>query len=495
LCQAYDGSEGDRRSSEGHPVLDRGPGLQPTTLSTAGVAWGTVDQDGTVRATLSAVLRAREAIEASEGLSSADWREPEGPESGAQRPRLDTLPIVCATGRKKPGKKGSQKRGRPRKEVLIGPPPPTDEVELPGVGDVLADGLDLYRVMVLRPHDTYRLAQGEYRSWLAETYRHAARWARRMLGPGHGLTAFLASRAEAVEDCGKAWVVQQCGHCGHEEGRKAYVLNACDSSGCPICGRSKAQPWRAAAFKHVEEHPARRRKGQVSRVYFSDTYTIPVPEKISISTLKAQLGRVRKGVKNVWNKVARFLPRPEDGEYGHYPGRCEEAGMLMGIEVGPSGNLHAHVLRYGARHEYDDLRKAYRDKLPDATDMNFDLIKGNGAELAGGIAEVLKYAVQSSSKHEGEFTHPLVVVLADIALYKRRRIECYGSMKGMKKKAEELLRKEKAEQEIEGTVVAEPCSKCGRNEWSKVTVIKPAYWVPVGWARRKERGPPDGGET
>jgi hypothetical protein len=533
----------DRGPDEGTPASLGGPGLEPAeTLSTAGVEWGSVGQDGVVRARLSDVLRAAQRLEEQPTSPLPGPREvSERGSSGAQRPNLDTKqsndPDDCddhlttppleavdeqdrvPVSRLQPDEmmelneqlqeeisarklKDQLRRRRDARVVERASDRPAVVLPLPAVGCTPDDDAMAELQAWMRPTGTYRMSRESYRRWLLDTYEWAIRGLRETYGPDVPLVRTLQRRADRVMSCGDEWRIRTCGGCGHQDLDHAHHLDPCRSSGCPICGRSQAQPWRAAALTYALEHPVSRKKGVSSRDYWLDTYTHHEADFFSATTIAGHMIDLKKGVKAVWAKVARFQPRRSSrngGEYGKYPGKCADAGMLASIEVGPSGNVHAHVLRYGSYHQYADLREAFKCVVPTTEVIEHQALRDKSTKgertIGELVAEVCKYTVQGSTKSEGEFTHPLVVVLTEIALYRRKLRDGYGSMRNLKKVAKAIERA--AEEEAREIAESEggelpidsdtPCPHCGQIDWHWVSERRDRPWVPDGWGVSKTR--------
>jgi hypothetical protein len=123
-----------------------------------------------------------------------------------------------------------------------------------------------------------------------------------------------------------------------------------------------------------------------------------------------------------------------------------------------------------------------------------EVVKERGS-TEGAIVETIKYLTKGTTKateHRSEFTHPLLVVLAELALFERNQVATYGSMRGLKKKADDAERAAQAEADAEDLTSKQqaiarckPCAKCGAKIVDLVDVQKFAPWIPDGWGVRR----------
>jgi len=363
---------------------------------------------------------------------------------------------------------------------------------LPSRGDVPTDDVDILMAIWDRPNGPIYMDRHDYTDWLWKTYR----WAIARLsatGEYPQVVKSLKKKSNRVKQCGDVWRYRKC-TCGFKNTSRAYPMDRCKSSGCAICGRIKSQSWRFAMFEYVKDHIVQRKKGVISRDYYQDTYTRPEQPYFGISTIKEGFGQVADGAKNVWQTVAKFNPK-KVGEK-KYPGPMDGAGMHVSIEVGPSANLHVHAICYGGWHTVEELTTAYKKKVPEAKIFDFKALRDdertgdNRRTIGEMIGEVCKYSHQGTTKKLGYFTHPLVVVLTEIALYHRHKIRDYGSMRGLQKRAKEIRKQERieAEEQADGCLPGEkPCPQCGKMEWHWHTEKRDESWIPEGWNERKKK--------
>lgn len=325
---------------------------------------------------------------------------------------------------------------------------------------------------------------GAYLDALGATWASVAAWSRSH-GQDPRLVTFMERRAREVPVCGETWKVPVC-TCGHHEDTRAVLIEGCDSRTCPRCAKLRANAYRRAGFSYVQAHPVKRVKGRVSRGYFLTTLTEEKPPTLTVDGLAASVRNVKHKGRDVYRQVTRFLPRKQNGTFGKYPGKCDDAGQVVGVEVGPSGNVHAHVLRYGAYHYSADVRAAAGDTWTKDTKVRQD---EHGAR--GGVVEALKYATKSSTKPgRREYTHPALAVLFEVATYRMRLVEGYGTMRGLIRQGDDAYMEQRqgvVKDEAERTAELAPCPCCGRHDWHWENVSKPHGWTQPA----RPKPPPD----
>jgi hypothetical protein len=323
-----------------------------------------------------------------------------------------------------------------------------------------------------------------YQDGMAATWASAAAWGREH-GQDARLVRYMERRAREVPVCGETWQVPIC-ECGHHEDTRAILIEGCDSRTCPRCARLRANHYRRAGFVFVDAHPVQRVKGKVSRGYFLSTITEKKPDVLTVDGMAASIRNIKHKGRDVWRKVTRFLPRRQRGHYGEYPGKATDAGQIVSVECGPHGNVHGHILRYGAYHWSADIREAAGGSWTHDTKIRQD---ERGAR--GGVVEALKYVCKSSNKPgRREFTEPALAVLFEIASYRMRLVEGYGSMRGLIRQAEEAYIEQHQgvmRDEAERTAELPACPCCGGNAWKWQNVKK-----PHGWTQPARKRPPPG---
>lgn len=333
------------------------------------------------------------------------------------------------------------------------------------------------------PAGTVRMTLGEYQDALTATWASVATWMRLHHWDARDI-AYAERRAREVAVCGDTYRVPVC-ECGHHDERHVVLIDGCGSRMCPRCAKIAAKKYRHAGFKYVEAHPVKRVKGKVSRGYALTTLTETKPNVITLDGLATSAAKLKKKGTRAWQKVLRFLPRKADGQPGKYPGKCEDAGMLCRVELGPHGNVHAHVLRFGAYHRSEDIRWATGDEWTHDTSIRQD---ERGAR--GGVVEALKYVTKGSTKPgRREFTHPALAVLFELALRGKRLVEGYGTMRGLVRQAEEAVLEERQgviSDAADRLRELGACPCCGRTDaWE---------WQNVSNPRKRATAPPGPGE-
>ncbi len=431
-----------------------------------------------------------------------------------------TVPAMPGVAGKKRRRRGRGQRAGGKARVPTYRPPvlpvptaqddPATVLIMPGVSRVPGDDVELESCGWLPPQKlrtergrrvaTLRLSYAEYLLWFAGLWAWASSRLAWTATESRSVLQFVRSRAEAVRHCTKHWRVPKCRACGHVHTRRAYPVDRCRSHGCPVCARRAAQHWRRALLHYLHgteaAKKARRAAGlpRQRRDFYLYTFTLPV-RVLSLDGIRADYRRLVEGIKTAWRTELRFLPAGEDGTRGV----CEEAGLLRAVEMGPSGNLHCHCLYYGTRQDVSAVRAAYQRVCPDATHgCNVEYIKRgrNGRGVVSGISEVAKYLAKLSvvagedPGATGSYSHPMLQVLTEIALYRCKRFQGYGTMSGLIKAVEDAEEHEGADDE-KGLGPC-PCCQADDWEWQDVTSYRP--WVPAGWgARRRSRAGPGAG--
>ena len=308
--------------------------------------------------------------------------------------------------------------------------------------------------------------------------------------------AFAARRARLLKKCGKRWVTgRKHKPCGNTDQSVVHPLDTCDSRGCCICARRRSKQLRQRLNKFAGSHPNIRRHGmgqKISRGWFFHTITVPMPDYVSVECIQQQFTLVKKALKKLWGKgkgegIFRYLPRADDGTC---PGECPEWGGFATIEVGPHGNVHVHILRYGAWQSSVTIRELL---APLGIKWTRDVaVHGgkNGKSLSGAVREVTKYMTKASVKPgRTHGTHNLVAFLGELALQDAKLYRTWGSMSGLadaadKKTGDEL----QAEEDHEWT-----CPHCGgAGDYEDIISDFDEPTVPAAWTQRRSQAPPGG---
>jgi hypothetical protein len=293
------------------------------------------------------------------------------------------------------------------------------------------------------------------------------------------LQEYAYNREQATRHCGCDWKVNKCNVCGTVQEAGATPLYACNSWACPTCAPVKARALRRALVHYGDTHPVKRIHGKVSRGYFLWTLTVP-SYGISVRSFRAQRAELKRLVDTLWQKVLRFTWRREPGgEAWETVGKVEEAGALVVFEVGPHGNLHAHVLVYGAWCPVTVARELVIAKAGEYRHLDVKGVSSKENRIhPKAVAELGKYLTKVSSGPEGWNTHPMIAVLFELASVfpKAQRVLTKGTMIGFKKALKEADQEDDFEEE--------PCALCGGLDFDRVVLHRPYPFLP--W----ETGPP-----
>lgn len=427
---------------------------------------------------------------------------PEPGLSGAERPYLDTLLINDTPPRNSTEKQGSG----------VGSVPgflPLPAAEAPPNGLCALFGKDGARWdnpgFTERPWSTYGQATVEmsFRSFqeaLGYYWRWLARSSSRM--PKRVARA-VERRALRVPWCGHRWRVPVHQACGYQLGSHARLMEPCDSMTCVLCARRTANQRRAALRAWCREREAVRVKGKLSRDFYVLTWTVPKRPWLSVERLQEDITVAFKASKTAWEKHLQFLPKRK-GEK-RYPGKCLDAGMTSFLEVGAGGMVHVTALYYGPWHDAKELRACYQAVVEGGKDFDVRAVgagKDRRKRIEKAILEVCKYVTKGATGRKDflsravdrvhEYSHPLLCVLSELALFDRNRVRVYGSMRGV------FGDDENEEPRAE---LPTRCPGCGEVHWGRsrnaddplsvgpvenllwtwVEHEKDHAWVPHGW--------------
>lgn len=381
---------------------------------------------------------------------------------------------------------------------------------------------------------TVSMTGGEWREAAAECLAHAARCLRAfpVLHPwkekhkkkkksprstkpvGLRLIEYLERGAREILDCDSTWRMPVA-ECGARDEDHAILIDGCDSKLCPRCQNLRAETLGAAGTMWAKSHSVMRwRKGQkhshgMSRDYYTGDHTLYKSPTFTVLQLRAEVEELQRFRYLAFRNVFRMLPRKKSGHYGEYPGICDEAGMVGGIEFGPHMNPHDHYARYGAHHWSEDFRQAtggYWTK-----DLHVRDKRGRPGQeaVAGAFGETLKYPFMLSNKcGHHDYLHPWYATLIAIATFYKHLVQGYGTMSGLVKQAEDALlaarqgvvpQPAEVERDVLRTLEDRPCSRCGCNapgHW-RYKNVKHDTGVGAFMRRRMEREqavrPPPGG--
>lgn len=483
--RSYDSGDGAIRTAHGQPELGQpGPALEPPSTSS------------------------------SSSSSLAEASEPGS--SGAKRPRVQTLRIKYRSAHKANGFSATT---NPWSSPDVAPLPPPSVP--PAVVNLLdagwanpeftrrpwTKGRSKGEATVGMTLVAFMAALGAYWGWVARCLN--------VYPITEKLRSFVRKRVLRVETCGRKWRTPRCRKCGHKLGPKSRLVEACDSMTCPFCGRRKSQRRRFKLRAWVDAHEAKRVKGKLSRDFYLVTWTTPKRPWLSLRRLREDATLAYKACKKSWDKVLCHLPR-RNGQKG-YPGKCKDAGMVAFLEVGAGGMVHVTALYYGAFHRVEDLRVVFQAAVPGATNFEIKPV-GRGPErkrfLSKAVNEACKYVckgtvggrgeLEGGASRRHEYTHPLLCVLAELALCERNRVRMYGTAVG--------VFGDEDEDEDEDQGLPRECPCCGEVHmvrskdaddplapghlvnalWEWVEEARDYPWVPHGWGGGK-RGPPAGG--
>ena len=359
---------------------------------------------------------------------------------------------------------------------------------LPGFGQVPAV-CDLFNTCWANPEGPVKTRLEQWHAWYVRTWQWADEClSAHLAGVPKRLRGFIRRRARAVPECGKVWEVPTCNKCGHELTARAFQKFGCGAQGCSVCDRDKARAWQGALAQFAETHPILRVKGEVSRDYCMHVFGPPIRPWFSVRRFREDMNDYQAEARAVWHEC----------RVG-----ADDAGSVAFAEVGPRGGLHGHMLSYGAWTKSVHIRSAATDVLvqrgrlePGKTawtrdvpvyDKNAPGHRPKGAKsLGNAIREVAKYPFKASTTtgRLREFVHPLLVVLAEIALCDRPRVQGYGSMSGIKALYEKKRNEEKKSREKNDFGA---CPVCGANDWTTRTQSKQTFWIPGGRRSRPKR--------
>lgn len=219
---------------------------------------------------------------------------------------------------------------------------------------------------------------------------------------------FSAARVRSFRNCGLNIRELVCCHCGNAERRPL----SCDLRVCPICAKGQARRVfhrYAPALRFASGHG-----------YRLKLITLTVRK----TTVEADVARISK-----------LIPRFVDAAL-----RCPGFGALFALEVGPSGNVHAHGVYFGPYQDQGALSRTWFDLTGDSPIVDIRAWRG---KRLGALREALKYAIKAGA------VEPILAATAEVAMKGRRRVRSYGLFFGVSAGDPPLLE----------------CAVCGASEW------------------------------
>jgi hypothetical protein len=152
--------------------------------------------------------------------------------------------------------------------------------------------------------------------------------------------------------------------------------------------------------------------------------------------------------------------------------------MVVSVEVGGGGMVHAHALYYGPRPDVNKLRAGWTFRVGNSPQIDAKYVR----KPAKAIREVAKYVVKAASPKQvrtlrggvGEYLHPELAARVEVAFCGDRLFETFGAWRG---------KDVASDSEPEASFADHPCAACGAvGAWSSVR-------LPLGeWFRA---APPD----
>lgn len=359
-----------------------------------------------------------------------------------------------------------------------------------------------------RPTGPVTVTFDEWMRWSAECWEWAAACLEEH-DAKQSLIEFAHRRGEKIRQCCREWQVLTCEHDHRVQWRPQ---DPCGSEGCPHCAVRKRRHWARAVEHYVKVNPP---KAWMN--YFAHTFTMPTSDHVSAAQFQSDFKMLTKAVRQVCDKV------------------FTDGGVVVRFEIGFHGHPHGHALRHGGFAKTETIRSVYNRWIPGARHLDEALWRASDKSPQQGKRRVIdqaRYMAKGATKaiprsgfrndsqsgdfdeDKHEFVHPLVVVLWELALHKRNRIRCYGSMVGLQKEARrarneadlEHIYSERDVDELNQRVRHGPkeCPKCGRRTyWDLVkreTAAIPSDLVPQIFLRAPPQpscrfGRPDGGRS
>lgn len=215
-----------------------------------------------------------------------------------------------------------------------------------------------------------------------------------LVSSGQEAAAGLLSR------CG-SWYMSTCPECGIDIVPKQ---NRCRLRICPDCAAREARK-RFGVLRSEVLHLNTHKRGKWRLLTL--TMRNP-PDGCRANRIGAQLRSCGQAMYKLWrNILSKAGP---------------SAGAIAGFEVGPSGNVHVHVLHFGDFVSWAQVRKLWR-RLTTAYVIKIQGIKGTARQtLMGALAECTKYLCDPTK------TDARIVAAVNLATRRLRCYRTYGSL-------------------------------------------------------------------
>jgi len=193
--------------------------------------------------------------------------------------------------------------------------------------------------------------------------------------------------------CEKQGYTLKCDHCGYDRVKVFF----CGLRVCPECARRFAGSLFHQMMNIVGKVNAHRRRGWSVKLI---TLTLRKDEGWpDVEDLRAMVKAMGRYLPELWNSFLK-----EDG-----------AGVVASIEIGPSGNVHAHLVCYTPYIQKKELSRRWSEITGGSYIVDLEMITG-----AKGVWEATKYACKMRA------LSPVQVVDVYEALKGVRRVRSYG---------------------------------------------------------------------
>jgi len=220
------------------------------------------------------------------------------------------------------------------------------------------------------------------------------------------------------------------------------VLCQCGVLGCPSCrGRvaaSRAKEIAARVGLALASVPYRRHR-RVKFVTVTLRGGTHADGIVTAEGIRADVQRIRRAWRQLWYEASgrRTGTNVDTLAYAYRPG----AGCVTKVELGSHGHVHLHALVVGVGWLPNDTKSGYwlsetwRALTGSSSQVNVQDVevwamrrgKLKHQGIRGAVAELSKYV--SKPGHVGLST--VLAPLAAVALYKQRRWDTYGSLRGL----------------------------------------------------------------
>jgi hypothetical protein len=140
-----------------------------------------------------------------------------------------------------------------------------------------------------------------------------------------------------------------------------------------------------------------------------------------------------------------------------------DTGFLLGLEVGPSGNVHLHVIVHGEYIPQVILQRLWSDTVGDLAIVHVRAVRGSGG-LPGALAYTVKYVLKGE---KGSRPQPERAAAVEYALKAVRRVEIGGAFRLATSRAHEESGEDSRPEDVAESRggSCEWCGVVGRWEW------------------------------